>query len=371
MLAFLSVAFTIYGSMHFYALSKLWQALPHSASLGLVLTLAGIVMTLSPLILWQLTRQNWHGVTFVASWLVYLWLGFLFLFCCTSLVFDFGHLLTTFIGGRWPLNAATGLSSVALIALALMGYGFIAARQIQVEEIKIATPKLSPTIGRVTIAQISDLHLGVMLGDEFLQRVIAKLREIKPDIVVATGDVIDGQGDDLNALAQRFHSLQPPMGLFAITGNHEYFAGLESSLRFLRNAGFTVLRGEAAAAGGIILVGIDDHTAGAALHQEVKLDTGKALASVSTDDFIVLLKHQPVVDAETPFDLQLSGHIHGGQIFPFGIVPWLTYRVHSGLTRLADGRWLYVSRGTGTWGPPIRLFAAPEITLITIEHENN
>lgn len=371
MLSFLSVAFTIYGSMHVYAFSKVWQVLPHSAGLAWVLTLAGLVMTLSPLMLWQLSRQNWHGLTFFASWVVYLWLGFMFLFCCTALVFDAVNLLSTLMGGRWPLNAATGLSSVAFIALALMGYGFIAARQIQVEEIKIATPKLSPTIGRVTIAQISDLHLGVMLGDEFLQRVITRLREIKPDIVVATGDVIDGQGDDLNALARRFHSLQPPMGLFAITGNHEYFAGLESSLRFLRNAGFTVLRGEAATAGGVILVGIDDHTAGASLHQEVRTDTGKALASASRDDFIVLLKHQPVVDAETPFDLQLSGHIHGGQIFPFGILPWLSYRVHSGLTRLADGRWLYVSRGTGTWGPPIRLFAAPEITLITIEHENN
>jgi hypothetical protein len=370
-LTFLSVAFTIYGSMHVYAFSKVWQTLPHSAGLAWVLTLAGLAMTLSPLILWQLSRQNWHSLTFFASWVVYLWLGFLFLFCCTALVFDVVHLLSTLMGGRWPLNAASGLFGVALLSVTLMGYGFIAARQIQVEEIKITTPKLSPTIGRVTIAQISDLHLGVMLGDEFLQRVIAKLREIKPDIVVATGDVIDGQGDDLHALASRFHSLQPPMGLFAITGNHEYFAGLESSLRFLRNAGFTVLRGESSAAGGIILVGIDDHTAGAALHQEVRLNTREALASVTRDKFIVLLKHQPVVDAETPFDLQLSGHIHGGQIFPFGILPWLTYRVHSGLTRLADGRWLYVSRGTGTWGPPIRLFAAPEITLFTIEHENN
>ena len=368
MLTFLSVAFSIYGAMHIYALSKVWQAFPHSLCLGIALTLGGIVMTLSPLILWQLSRQNWHGATVVTSWVVYIWMGFLFLFCCTALVFDLGHLLSTLLGFKWPLSETMGLLIIALLSLALLGHGFISAKKIQVEEIKITTPKLAS--GRVTIAQISDLHLSVMLGDEFLQRVIAKLNEIKPDIVVATGDVVDGQGDDFNKLAKRFLTLQPPKGAFAVTGNHEYFAGLENSLRFLRNAGFTVLRGEAATVGGIVLVGIDDSTAGAALGQEAKLDTKQSLAAVTNNDFVVLLKHQPVVDTETPFDLQLSGHIHGGQIFPFGIVPWLTYRVHTGLTQLADGRLLYVSRGTGTWGPPIRLFAAPEITLFTIASEN-
>lgn len=363
MLTFLSVAFSIYGSMHLYAFSKLWQALPHFAVLGLMLTIAGLVMTLSPLILWQMTRLNWHGAITVISWVVYLWMGFLFLFCCTALLFDLGRVLATLTGFKWPLNDAMVLLSITLLAVSLLFYGFFEAKQIQVKEISITTPKLAS--GRITIAQISDLHLGAMLGDGFLERVIDRLRELRPDIVVATGDIVDGQGDDLNKLAKRFLTLQPPKGSFAITGNHEYFAGLENSLNFLHNAGFTVLRGEAARVSGITLLGVDDPSA-RAMGLEVRLDTKKALATVSHDDYIVLLKHQPVVDQETPFDLQLSGHIHGGQIFPFGIFPWLTYGVRSGLTQLADGRLLYVSRGTGTWGPPIRLFAAPEITLITI-----
>jgi len=97
------------------------------------------------------------------------------------------------------------------------------------------------------------------------------------------------------------------------------------------------------------------------------MNTKKALASVTKDDFIALLKHQPVVDKEAPFDLQLSGHIHGGQIFPFSLITRLVYGVSTGLTQLADGRKLYVSRGTGTWGPPVRFFAAPETTRTTIE----
>jgi predicted MPP superfamily phosphohydrolase len=364
MLTFLSVAFTLYAAMHLYAFSKVWLASPHSLGLKWALVLAGLIMTLSPFLLWLLTRQNWHSTTVVASWAVYLWLGFLFLFCCVALTLDICHALATLASIKWPLPHSTSLLSTGLLSLALLCYGLIAARQIEVENIHISTPKLAA--GKVTIAQISDLHLGVMLGDEFLQQVIARLNEIHPDIVVATGDVIDGQGDDLDALARRLRTLHPPQGLFAVTGNHEYFAGVEPSLHFLRSAGFTVLRGDAVKAGGIVLAGIDDPTA-SAREKEVKLDTQQALASVSKNAFIVLLKHQPLVDSETPFDLQLSGHTHGGQIFPFGLLTQLLYHMPSGLTRLADGRWLYVSRGTGTWGPPIRLFAAPEITLITIE----
>jgi predicted MPP superfamily phosphohydrolase len=187
---------------------------------------------------------------------------------------------------------------------------------------------------------------------------------------VATGDIVDGQGDDFNELARHSLTYKPPKGAYAVIGNHEVYAGLDNSLRFLRNAGFTVLRGESVAAGGITLMGIDDPAAGMR-GSNARTDTNKALASVTNDDFIVLLKHQPVADKETQFDLQLSGHIHGGQIFPFGILTRLVYGVSTGLTRLDDARKLYVSRGTGTWGPPIRIFSSPEITLIKIESNNN
>ena len=367
MLVFLTVAFLIFGAMHIYALGKVWLVFPHTWGLGLTLALVGLVMTLSPLIIWYMAKQNWHGTAVVTSWVAYTWMGFLFLFCCIAMVFDFGHALMTIMGVKCHLNESMAFRAVGLVALAMLAYGFAEARRIQVEEIKITTPKL--VSGRVTIAQISDLHLGMMLGDEFLERVMARLRELQPDIVVATGDIVDGQGDDINAMARRFSTLHPPKGAFAVIGNHEYYAGMENSLHFLRNSGFTVLRGESSATGGIILVGVDDPGA-VAVGQESRMDTRKALASAPKDGFVVLLKHQPVVDRDAPFDLQLSGHIHGGQIFPFGLLTRLVYGVRTGLTQLADGRRLYVSRGVGTWGPPIRVFAAPEITLITIESEN-
>ncbi len=364
MLAFISVALLIYGSMHLYALGKAWMAFPHSSGLALALILAGIVLTCSPFIVWYMERHSWHRATVVVAWASYTWMGFLFLFICIGLVFDVGHILSVLLDINWPMSDPAAFRTVALLAVVALGYGSLEARQIQVEKVDIATPKLPS--GQVTIAQISDLHLGMMLGDEFLDSVIAKLKEIKPDIVVATGDIVDGQGDNLDALAPRFHAYAPPLGAYAVIGNHENYAGLDNSLRFLRNAGFTVLRGESAVTGGIILDGVDDPSVQTP-DQQARLDTRQALASASKDDYIVLLKHQPVVDGDTRFDLQLSGHIHGGQIFPFVYLTRLVYHVHTGLTELADGRLLYVSRGTGTWGPPIRLFAPPEITLITIK----
>jgi predicted MPP superfamily phosphohydrolase len=366
MLIFLSAAFLIYGSMHLYAFGKLWMTLPHSLALGLALTLAGTFLTFSPLLVWFLEKQNWHRVTLTAAWVSYVWMGYLFLFVCLCLLVDIGQVLASLLNFNWPVTTAQALQIVGLLALALLGYGFMEARQIQVKEVNITTPKLAS--GRVTIAQISDLHLGIMLGNGFLDRVVSKLSEIKPDIVVATGDIVDGQGDDLAALARPFHSYTPPLGAYAVTGNHEYYAGLKDSLQFLRSAGFTVLRGEAVKAGSIVLVGVDDFSL-ATSGQQARLDASKALASATADDFIVLLKHQPVVDGDTSFDLQLSGHTHGGQIFPFAYLTRLFYGVDTGLTLMPDGRRLYVSNGTGTWGPPIRLFAPAEITLITIASE--
>ncbi len=364
MLAFLSLAFLLYGGMHYYALGKVWNAFPHSLALGLALVLWGILMTASPLATWYLVKQNWHGAAAALSWLAFPWMGFLFLFCSIALVLDIIHLLVWLAGLKWPLAGLGALLCIALPALVLAAYAFLEARQIQVEELKITTPKLAS--GKVTIAQISDLHRGMMLGDEFLERVIGIVRETKPDIIVATGDVIDGEGDDLAGLAPHFRKLSAPEGMYAILGNHESFAGLDKSLRFFQDAGFTLLRGEYVPVGGIILAGVDDRTLGARV-REMSNEDRLSLALARKDKFVVLLKHQPVVGNDIPFDLQLSGHAHGGQIFPFGAFTLLAYGVRAGLYRYDDGRMLYINRGAGSWGPPMRLFAPPEITLITIE----
>lgn len=357
MLSFFSVFLLTYGAMHLYAFGKAWQILPHSNSLALALLLAGIALTASPLLVHGIERLGWLRLTAAVGWVSYLWMAYLFLFFCIGLTLDLGRGLSALLHVAWPMQGAAAFVTTALLSLALTAYGHFEASHLRIERIDIATPKLAT--GKVTIAQISDLHLGLIRNERFLADVVAQLQALKPDIVVATGDIVDREGDNFVALARLFRGYRPPLGAYAVTGNHERYAGLNGSLRFIEDAGFRVLHDTSVRTGGIVLIGLDDPAAQGDIHAAAPPQTG-------ADDYVVLLKHQPVVADAPRFDLQLSGHVHGGQIFPFGYLPRLVYGYDTGLTRLADGRRLYISRGTGTWGPPIRLFAPPEITLITL-----
>lgn len=345
MLIFFSTALLIYGSMHFYAYRKLLTGFPNLSKR--TIAVIATALTLSPVI---------ARYSSVCAWPAYIWMGYLFLFVCIGLMFDLAGKLARLAGFNWRHPFAV----TPVLALLATSYGLIEAHQIQIERVEISTAKLAS--GKVTIAQISDMHLGMMMDDDFIARVNHKLSELKPDIIVATGDILDGHGGDFDDLALHLKSSSAKLGSYAVIGNHEQYAGLERSLNFFRSAGYTVLRGTSVSLGGITLSGVDD-PGRRELPKTVELP-------VTTKAYTVLLKHQPVIDSAMPFDLQLSGHVHGGQIFPFVYLTRLVYPVHTGLTRLTGERLLYVSRGTGTWGPPMRLFAPPEITLFTITSSN-
>jgi predicted MPP superfamily phosphohydrolase len=203
-----------------------------------------------------------------------------------------------------------------------------------------------------------------------VRAVIEQLRALQPDLILTTGDMVDGEVAPYRELATAFATLQPRYGKFAVTGNHEFYAGHDRSLRFTKGAGFTVLRGTGVDVGGMIFVaGVDDeagHRYGLFAGDREK----ELLSQVPVDRFALLLKHRPHVDRTGGrlFDLQLSGHTHGGQIFPFSLIIKMIYPLDAGLLKLKDGAYLYVSRGAGTWGPPIRFFAPPEITIIDLVH---
>jgi len=156
-------------------------------------------------------------------------------------------------------------------------------------------------------------------------------------------------------------------GKFAITGNHEYYAGLDKALAFTRACGFTLLRGAAVSSGVINIAGVNDPT-GVQMKLEKPVSEKALLASLPRHKFTLFLKHRPVFSKEAAglFDLQLSGHTHKGQIWPFTYLSALTYPLNAGRFDRADGSILYVSRGTGTWGPPIRFLSPPEVTVIEL-----
>jgi hypothetical protein len=305
-------------------------------------------------------------------------MGFLFLFFSAALAVDFWHGLLhagEFIS-RGDFSRQFLSPRAALVVPLIWGcgaalYGYFEAQDIRLERVVITSPKIPSSAGTLSLVQLSDVHLGLINRKERLEKMLDRVREARPDILVVTGDLVDGQINGLTGLAPLLNGIRPPLGKYAVTGNHELYAGLDHSLDFMRDAGFRVLRGEGVALAGapVAIAGVDDpvtyRVSGTAPEDEQRI-----LSSLPGDRFTVLLKHRPAVDRRSAglFDLQLSGHVHKGQIFPFNLVTWLFYPVKTGLSRTAGGGLLYVSRGTGTWGPPIRFLAPPEVAVFELRH---
>jgi predicted MPP superfamily phosphohydrolase len=313
----------------------------------------------------------------VSAWTGYVWMGFLFIAICLSLPIDGYHLLIG-LGQRltqkdWAhlmLSRRQCVGLAALAALGIMAYGAFEAYHLRIEKITLKTTKIPTDVESVRIVQISDLHLGLMYYPGRLQPVLSAIDALKPDVLVSTGDLVDGHTPSTESLTMRLHALKAPLGKFAVTGNHEFYMGLENSEQFIKKAGFQLLRNQSVNVGDYLAItGVDDPTGA----PHIGLSETELLAANSPKRFCLLLKHRPAIANENHlrFDLQLSGHTHRGQIFPFNLLIALRYPIYYGLHQIRGSHPanLYVSRGTGTWGPPIRLLAPPEVTVIDLVPE--
>lgn len=364
----LIIMFALYGGMQLYAVAKANAGLALTWPVTSMLIAWVVLMTAMPMLVWRWEARGWHHAVLIGAWVGYCWMGVVFVFFWIALGVD---LLGAILGvarvtARWSANDAFRLAAglTAMVSI----YGFIAARRPRIEHVTIRTPKLPATDRPLRIALISDVHLGALIGARRLRAILDKLRELDPDALISAGDLVDGQADRLNGLAPMIAAFQPRHGKFAVTGNHEYFVGVERALEFHERSGFRMLRGTAAGIAAMVTVaGVDDPT-GRMIGSQASTDESALLDRCARDRFTILVKHQPLVDPRAigRFDLQLSGHVHRGQIFPFGLLVRLTYPAPTGLSRINGGGWLYVSRGTGTWGPPMRVGAAAEITLIEL-----
>lgn len=342
---------------------------------GLLLVFFMLVMVFSPIIVRLSESSGYDQFAKATAHIGYSWMGFLFLFVCACLFIDAFALVVHLVRIVFNKNlSALVISSrpafVAALSVAVLtgAYGFFEALEIKTEHITIATPKFPPMRRPLRIVQISDVHLGVIVREFRLGKILSKVKAASPDLLVSTGDLVDGQTDNMTGAMEMLREIQPQYGKFAVMGNHEFYAGADLSMNFMTDAGFTVLRGEGRVIGNLINVAGLDDPAGSGSGLSNKDHERGLLFKLQQDKFTVLLKHRPVVekDALGLFDLQLSGHAHKGQIFPFTILVRLFFPMISGLYDLPSGSFLYVNRGSGTWGPPIRVMCSPEVTVIDI-----
>ncbi len=369
---FFTVVISIYTLMHavvFWGIHPLLRG----HSLWRIATLVWLaLMIAAPLGVRMMERQGIDWLARPLAFVSFIWMGLVFMAFCAFAVVAVAQL------GIWLIGLATpGLRAFSLhapaVSLGVIGvvllagwYGtFIEARNLRVERHVIETDKLAPGRDRVRIAQISDVHLGLLNREGTLAYIVWKLREIEPDLLVATGDLVDAEISHMEELTRLWLAIDPPLGKFAVTGNHEVYAGLKQSIDYMRGSGFTMLRGEARRVnGGLTLAGVDDER----IRGKNPADEIALLKAQPKDRFTVLLKHRPEVAEGTAglFDLQLSGHAHLGQIFPFRYITALHYPMQDGMHALKGGSRLYASRGTATWGPPMRVLSPPEISVFDI-----
>lgn len=374
---FLITFFTLYGGMHLYAFLKLQRAVapPPVARFFIVVFMALMVFT--PIVVRIAEKKGYVPVAQYLSYAGYFWMGILFVFFAFSLVMEIYRLFIYAGEGILKrdlvsIKPSPGFAFILPLVLSVLVsiFGYFEAMKIRTEKVVIGTSKISGQTGSLKIAQISDVHIGLIIREARLNMILDVLREVEPDIIVSTGDLVDGQIDNLSGFSRLFREINPPYGKYAIPGNHEYYAGFEQAMQFTEESGFTVLRGEGRTVGGIInIAGVDD-PAGKRYGLYKGVSEKELLARLPKDTFTLLLKHRPLIDTEAVplFDLQLSGHTHKGQIFPFNLVTKIYYPVHAGSMKLDETALLYVSRGTGTWGPPVRFLSPPEITVIELVH---
>jgi hypothetical protein len=375
----LAIAIAILSTLSFLLHRYLWVRLVRDANWPepwpQALTMAILVLAALIPLAFVAMRALPRAVNGPIAWVAYLWMGFAFYAFLLLVTADLAQLLASVAGAapdgpekRRFLARAVALGAASLAGLIGAGGAVNVARGFQVRRVRVPLAKLSPGASGYSIVQITDVHVGPTIGREFVESIVRQANALAPDMVVITGDLVDGTVEQLGALVAPLRDLRARDGVFFVTGNHEYYSGADQWIAFLGTLGVRVLRNERVAIRDVLdLAGVDDASAHTILPHHGQ-DVRKAMAGRDPARPVVLLAHQPkaVRDAiALKVDLQLSGHVHGGQMFPFNWLARIDQPLIAGLYRLGE-TWAYVSTGTGYWGPPMRVGSGAELTRIEL-----
>lgn len=375
---FISIFLALYGSLHFYFYRKVTRVFNLSLAPSIILIVILCLLLLSPIIMRVMEGQCPESLSVAVTYIGYIWMGVIFLLFALNLTVDlyrliihiFSQILNVPLTKLLPDKRITLVAVLSLTAFINL-YGLYEAWNIRTREITLMTTKLPEGVQTLRVVQISDIHFSSINGVGLANRITDTLTLLKPDLLVSTGDLIDDGLRGRDKVEVLFRSVRATYCKYAVTGNHEFFGDLSGNLRFTENCGFIMLRNRSEKVNDFInIAGVDDPAANRAGVVKA-IDEGNVMEGFSPDKINIFLKHQPSIikDSIGKFDIQLSGHTHGGQIFPFRYFVRLMFKYMNGLYYLGESSYLYVSRGTGTWGPPIRFLSPPEITVIDFEKE--
>lgn len=375
MMWFILIFLTVFGLMHLYAYFRVFgPALGKNSRWVVFFPL--LLGFLSPFI-WRYADAHMNShIAYITALSGLLWMGFLLYLVLGGLLFEL-YKVVIYVSHRFlginplPTPSAKVFAIMLLFfSLALSAYSHYETLNLRVERFTLYTNKLPTDVERVRILHISDLHLGPVMGMDKVRLIMQVYEREKPDLVVSTGDLVDGNMKDKLYLADALSEMNPPLGKYAVLGNHEYYRGVEQAVNFTRRAGFRLLRGDVVylKEHNLTIVGIDDDDCRLFRACVGTLSDRELLQRADRVSFVIYLKHKPRLEEETMglFDLMLSGHTHGGVYYPVGrLILTKLFLSDRGFHSL-EGSYLYVSKGVGTGGPPMRLFSQPDVAVIEL-----
>lgn len=377
-LIFFSIFLTIYGLGNLYVYIRGLQAIPRGSSLRYVYTAIFILLASAYIAGRFLERAAicrpsdfliWVGSFHLAMFL-YLFLGFLFI----DILFLFSRvsgILYESITANVLLARQITAAFVSFFALMMVVIGYINARLPEISEVEISIPHKKNISGVVRAVLVTDIHLGIIISNSRLEKLVSMVNNLKPDIVLFAGDIVDEDIEPVieKNLGELLKTLKSKFGVYAVTGNHEYIGGVDSAVKYLEEHGIRFLRDSSILVDGLFyLSGREDKSAVNFGGRKRKTIT-ELLHGLDPSYPVVVMDHQPNL-RKTPIpenvSVVLSGHTHNGQIWPINYIVAKIFTVPYGYAKIQDTH-LYVSCGYGTWGPPVRTVNRPEIVHLTLK----
>ena len=319
---------------------------------------------------------NWFSSLMV--WIGSFWLAAFVYFLLFAMVIDFIRLINliipffpSFIYYNYDLTKEVVFLSVLSATFIIVLAGYLNARVSRIKELKLTINKKAGNVKSITIAVASDIHMGTIICKSRLKKIVEKINSIDADLVLLPGDVVD---EDLGPvikqnLGEVLRTIKSNYGVYAITGNHEYIGGVEPACKYLVEHGIVELRDSyVKIADSFYIVGREDRSI-RGFTGKTRKNLEEIMEGINKDFPVILMDHQPVklIEAQqNGVDLQLSGHTHHGQLWPFNFITKKVYELSWGYRKTGDTHY-YVSCGAGTWGPPVRTGNKPEIIVLTLD----
>ena len=375
---FYSIVFTIYFSVNYYIFSRGWQAIPSESRARIFYLVAFIILAASFIIGRTLEKYMPGLLSNALVWTGSFWLAAMMYFFLIVVFIDIIRLadyVVPFFGKIIPEEAMAAfrfstLKIITLIVLLVIFLGHLNTLFPKITKLDISIPTPNSEMKELNLVLVSDIHLGTLTPKKHIQKRINLINSLRPDIILLAGDILD---EDLTPvihldLGSALKELKAPLGVYGITGNHEYIGGVEPAVNYLENHGITLLRDSVIKINNsFYLAGREDRDINR-FSGDTRLPVEELLKDTPRDLPIILMDHQPYElgkSAAAGASLQVSGHTHHGQIWPLNYITRAVYEISRGYGNI-NGMHVYVSNGLGTWGPPVRIGTRPEIVFFQI-----